>query len=130
MDAFDSENGDNGGTSISGKLKTRKVQEPFCRPDDCPLNQCSKTSIPSDNNGVNRATPREDFSVSGQHDLQIESEQNSRELMSGGFPLEGLYFSDGTSVSSDSESDDDSDEEHISFSPSQLAPEVQRDNRN
>ncbi|KAK9004740.1 hypothetical protein V6N11_042197 [Hibiscus sabdariffa] len=120
MDACESENGDNDDTTLSGKLKMRKFQESAGRPDDCPLNQWSTTKILSDNDGVNGSTPREDFKDLGQHEQRTDTEQNSRDLMTGGFPMEGLCLSDSeySSVSSDSESDDDSDGVHISFNHS------------
>ncbi|KAK8648235.1 hypothetical protein V6N13_128995 [Hibiscus sabdariffa] len=117
LDACESENGENG---ENGKLKMRKFEESVCRPDDCPLNQWSTTKILADNDGVNRSTPTEDFKDLGQHEQQTDTEQNSRDLMTGGFPMDGLCLSDSeySSVSSDSESDDDSDGVQISFNHS------------
>ncbi|GMJ10020.1 hypothetical protein HRI_004671200 [Hibiscus trionum] len=127
IDACESENGDNDDTKLSGKLKMRKFQESVCRPDDCPLNQWSTTKILSDINGVNRSTQRENFKVSGQREQRTDTEQNSQDLMSGGFPMAGLSFcSEDSSVSSDSESDDDSYGVHISFNHSQPGPAAQR----
>ncbi|PPD89592.1 hypothetical protein GOBAR_DD13482 [Gossypium barbadense] len=120
-DVGDGENGDN--DALSEKLKMRKRQEPVCRPNDCPLNHCSTTTIVSDFNEVNRgsATPREDVTDSVQPEHRTESEHKSGDLING-FPLAGLCFSEESSVSSDTDSDDDSDG-FISINHSQLAPE-------
>ncbi|XP_012470484.1 uncharacterized protein LOC105788239 [Gossypium raimondii] len=127
-DVGDGENGDN--DALSEKLKMRKRQEPVCRPNDCPLNHCSTTTIVSDFNEVNRgsATPREDVTDSVQPEHRTESEHRSGDLING-FPLAGLCFSEESSVSSDTDSDDDSDG-FISINHSQLAPEVQKENKN
>ncbi|KAB2037734.1 hypothetical protein ERO13_D03G081600v2 [Gossypium hirsutum] len=127
-DVGDGENGDN--DALSEKLKMRKRQEPVCRPNDCPLNHCSTTTIVSDFNEVNRgsATPREDVTDSVQPEHRTESEHKSGDLING-FPLAGLCFSEESSVSSDTDSDDDSDG-FISINHSQLAPEVQKENKN
>ncbi|KAK8305951.1 hypothetical protein V6Z12_D03G096600 [Gossypium hirsutum] len=92
-DVGDGENGDN--DALSEKLKMRKRQEPVCRPNDCPLNHCSTTTIVSDFNEVNRgsATPREDVTDSVQPEHRTDD----------GF---------------------------ISINHSQLAPEVQKENKN
>lgn len=107
----------------------KKLQGPFCKPDDCPLNHCSTTS--SYSNDVNRgfASPREDFMVSRPSELQSESELKFQNLASG-FPLDGLGFIEESSCSSDSDSDDDNDGVHVFFNHSQLAPESLRDSRN
>ncbi|MBA0794323.1 hypothetical protein Gohar_018664 [Gossypium harknessii] len=127
-DVGDGENGDN--DALSEKLKMRKRQEPVCRPNDCPLNHCSTTTIVSDFNEVNRGspTPREDVTDSVQPEHRTESEHRSGDLING-FPLAGLCFSEESSVSSDTDSDDDSDG-FISINHSQLAPEVQKENKN
>ncbi|XWS61661.1 hypothetical protein CRYUN_Cryun07bG0145300 [Craigia yunnanensis] len=131
IDVDESENGDNYDNTLNGKLRMKKLQEPDCRPDDCPVNHFSTTAFSSDSNEFNRgfATPREDFMVSRQCEQQKESEQNSQNLMNG-FPLDGLGFPEESSCSSDSDSDDDNDGVHVFFNHSQLAPESQRENRN
>ncbi|XP_022738748.1 uncharacterized protein LOC111291337 [Durio zibethinus] len=131
IDVGESEIGDNDDNTLAGKLKMEKLQEAVCRPDDCPLNHCSTTTISSYSNEVNRgfATPGEGFMFSRQCEQQMESEQQSQNLMTG-FPLDGLGFSEEIPVSSDSESGDDSDGVDISLDHSQLAPEAQRENIN
>ncbi|XP_021296165.1 uncharacterized protein LOC110425573 [Herrania umbratica] len=127
----ENENGDNDDNSLTGSVKMKKCEEPVCKPDDCPLNPCSKATITSDSNEVDKgfSTPREDFMVSRQCEQQMESEQKSQNLMNG-FPLDGLGFMEESSCSSDSDSDDDNDGVHIFFNNSQLAPEARRENRN
>ncbi|KAH1114574.1 hypothetical protein J1N35_007952 [Gossypium stocksii] len=127
-DVGEGENGDN--NTLSEKLKMRKCQEPVCRPNDCPLNHCSTTTIVSDINEVKRgsATPREDVTDSVQPEHRTESEHKSGDLING-FPLAGLCFSEESSVSSDTDSDDDSDG-FIPINHSQLAPGVQNENKN
>ncbi|KAA3457050.1 sarcolemmal membrane-associated protein [Gossypium australe] len=127
-DVGEGENGDN--DALSESLKMRKRQEPVCRPNDCPLNHCSTTTIVSDINEVNRgsATPREDVTDSVQPEHRTESQHRSGDLING-FPLAGLCFSEESSVSSDTDSDADSDG-FISINHSQPAPEVQKENKN
>lgn len=127
-DVGEGDNGDN--DALCEKLKVRKHQEPVCRPNDCPLNHCSTTTIVSDINEVNRGstTPRDDVTDSVQPEHRTESEHRSGDLING-FPLAGLCFSEESSVSSDTNSDDDSDG-FISINNSQLAPEVQKENKN
>ncbi|XVE58010.1 hypothetical protein DITRI_Ditri04bG0135900 [Diplodiscus trichospermus] len=128
IDVDECENGDNDDDTLNGKLKMEKLQEPVCRPDHCPLNHCSTTTIDSDSNGVNRgfATPREDFLVSSHPEQQMEPGQKSQNLING-FPLDGLGFLEESSCSSDSDSDDDNDGMHIIFYHSQLPPGSQRE---
>ncbi|KAK5846035.1 Keratin, type II cytoskeletal 73 [Gossypium arboreum] len=127
-DVGEGENGNN--DALSEKLRMRKRQEPICRPNGCPVNHCSTTTIVSDINEVNRgsATPREDVMDSVQPEHRTESEHRSGDLING-FPLAGLCFSEESSVSSDTDSDDDSDG-FISINHSQPAPEVQKENKN
>ncbi|XVF13015.1 hypothetical protein REPUB_Repub08aG0170800 [Reevesia pubescens] len=119
IDVGESENDDN---TLNGKLKMKKLQEPVCSPDDCPLNHCSTKTISSDNNEVNRglATPREVFMVSKQCEQRTGSELKSQNLMNG-FPLDGLGFSEEFQESScSSESDSDDDNDGVCISPSTI----------
>lgn len=128
MDAGEHVNDDN---TLNDKLKMKKFEEPVCRPDDCPINHCSMTTISSDSFEVHRdlATPKKDFMVSRPHEQKLESEQKSQNIMNG-FPLDGLGFPEESSCSSDSDSEDDNDGVDIIFNHSQLAPESQREKRN
>ncbi|XVF51362.1 hypothetical protein PTKIN_Ptkin04bG0179000 [Pterospermum kingtungense] len=131
IEVSESEDGDNDANALNGKLKKKKLQEPVCRPDDCPLNHCSTTAITSDCNEVNKglATAREDFMVSRPCEHQPESEQKSENLING-FPLDGLDFPEESSCSSDSDSDDDNDGMHFLLNHSQFAPDSQVEDRN